>query len=245
MMPKMFVDALELEVLGAALSTYDYAQIPVIPLMAPRARWVGRHYCDEFAESHGKELPVRSAIGAPLPTAGVGCAFRVEALKMLDTGGGPFSADCLTEDYELGVRLGRIGKRGTFVRRFDHAGQLIASRALFPMRIDDSVRQKTRWLRGIALDGWDRLGWTIGRSKLGSLDARRLDAVARPPCRIGSDGSCKRLCRAVHWSDRLGERGIRTRDPSMGSLAHADKLGTIGVATGHAWLANGETLWPC
>jgi bacteriophage N4 adsorption protein B len=160
------VDAQELAVLGAALTTHDYAQLPVIPLMAAKDHWVGRHYCDEFAEAHGKEMPVRSAIGAPLPTAGVGCAFTMAALRRLDSGDGPFCADCLTEDYELGVRLARIGARGVFVRRRDGDGRLVASRALFPARIDDSVKQKTRWLRGIALDGWDRLGWPVGRGAL-------------------------------------------------------------------------------
>jgi bacteriophage N4 adsorption protein B len=158
------VDPLELAVLDDALKRHDYAQLPVVPSMAGAGRWVARHYCDEFAEAHGKDLVVRSEIGAPLPTAGVGCAFAMDILRRLDTGDGPFSADCLTEDYELGLRLARTGASGTFVRARSADGRLIASRALFPQRLDQSVRQKTRWLRGIALDGWDRLGWPVGRA---------------------------------------------------------------------------------
>ncbi len=157
------VDPLELVVLADALDRADYAQLPVVPLMTAPGRWIARHYCDEFAEAHGKEMPVRSAIGAPLPTAGVGCAFRMNALRRLDTGEGPFSSDCLTEDYELGVRLSRGGATGRFVRAFASDGRIVASRAMFPHRLDQSVRQKTRWLRGIALDGWDRLGWQSGQ----------------------------------------------------------------------------------
>ncbi len=153
------VDANELTVLAWALATHDYAQVPVVPLVAPDARWVGGHYCDEFAEAHGKELPVRSAVGAPLPTAGVGCAFRIAALQDLSDGEGPFRADCLTEDYELGLRLAANGARGRFVQVMRGDGRLVASRAFFPHQWRSSVRQKTRWLRGIALDGWDRLGW--------------------------------------------------------------------------------------
>ena len=153
------VDAAELKVLSAALAECDYAQLPVVPLMADDGRWIGGHYCDEFAEAHGKELPVRAALGGPLPTAGVGCAFRIAALATIASAEGPFRADCLTEDYELGVRLAGIGAVGRFVRVHHDDGTLVASRAFFPQRIDESVRQKTRWLRGIALEGWDRIGW--------------------------------------------------------------------------------------
>ena len=153
------VDAGELRVLTAALADSDYAQIPVVPLVAADGRWIGGHYCDEFAEAHGKELPVRAALGGPLPTAGVGCAFRIAALAKIAGADGPFRADCLTEDYELGVRLSGVGAVGRFVRVHHADGSLVASRGYFPQRIDESVRQKTRWLRGIALEGWDRIGW--------------------------------------------------------------------------------------
>src|SRR3546814_14094175 len=46
-------------------------QIPVMPLIKRKERWVGGHYGDEFAEAHGKELAVRSRLGLPLPSAGV------------------------------------------------------------------------------------------------------------------------------------------------------------------------------
>lgn len=153
------VDVDELTVLSWALASHDYAQIPVVPLLSRDARWIGGHYADEFAEAHGKELPVRSALGGPLPTAGVGCAFRIAALDRLAESGAPFRADCLTEDYELGLRLAAAGARGRFVRVERADGTLVASRAFFPHELDASIRQKTRWLRGIALDGWDRLGW--------------------------------------------------------------------------------------
>ncbi len=154
------VDAAELTVLSAALADCDYAQLPVVPLIAADGRWIGGHYGDEFAEAHGKELPVRAALGGPLPTARVGCAFRLSVLARIAEAEGPFRADCLTEDYELGLRLSGIGARGRFVRVRHDDGSLVASRGYFPQRIDESVRQKTRWLRGIALEGWDRIGWS-------------------------------------------------------------------------------------
>jgi adsorption protein B len=42
----------------------------------------------------------------------------------------------------------------------DAQGHLIATREFFPDTLDGAVRQKARWTVGIALAGWDRLGWT-------------------------------------------------------------------------------------
>lgn len=38
-------------------------------------------------------------------------------------------------------------------------GSLVAVRAYFPATLDAAVRQKARWMTGIALSGWDRTGW--------------------------------------------------------------------------------------
>jgi bacteriophage N4 adsorption protein B len=42
----------------------------------------------------------------------------------------------------------------------DRYGNLVATREFFPGTLTASVRQKTRWLHGIAFQGWDRLGWS-------------------------------------------------------------------------------------
>jgi adsorption protein B len=39
---------------------------------------------------------------------------------------------------------------------------VVASRGHFPGTLGAAVRQKARWLGGIALAGWDRLGWSGG-----------------------------------------------------------------------------------
>ena len=143
----------------------DFAQLPVEPLPQASRDWLGSHYCEEFAEAHGKAMVVRSAVGAALPAAGVGCAMSRSALDELAQGnrkGVPFDPASLTEDYELGLAISEQGGRCRFVRARGQDDQLIATRAYFPSGLGQIVRQKTRWVHGIALQGWDRTGWAGG-----------------------------------------------------------------------------------
>lgn len=157
------VDPAALGLLDAALDEVDLAQLPVLPEPLPQSRWVASHYCEEFAEAHGKGMVVRDALGSGIPTAGVGCAIARDILSELARrrgGDGPFAADCLTEDYELGLGIAAIGGRSRFLRARGPDGRLIATRACFPARLEWAVRQKTRWIHGISLQSWDRLGWS-------------------------------------------------------------------------------------
>lgn len=157
------VDPAALALMDAAMDSASFVQIPVLPEPQPGARWIAGHYCDEFAEAHGKSMVVRDALGAALPAAGVGCAFSRSALARLakrpDNGGLPFASECLTEDYELGIRISEMGGRSRFLRARGEDGRLVATRAFFPRKLVASVRQKTRWMHGICFQGWDRLGW--------------------------------------------------------------------------------------
>lgn len=156
----------ELRVFAAWLTDHDAVQLPVLPLADPRSPLVAGHYLDEFAEGHGRNLVVREALGAALPFAGVGCAIRRDMLGHIaqTRGGAPFDETSLTEDYELGLMVAQLGGRTRFVRMRDGAGEMIAVRAYFPAQLGASVRQKARWLTGIALAGWDRVGWQRGGS---------------------------------------------------------------------------------
>jgi len=156
------VHADALRLVGMLAPRFALVQLPVLPLETSRSRWVSGHYCDEFAEAHSKSLSVREALGAAMPSAGVGCGFNREALGVIaaQRDGRPFDESSLTEDYELGLRLGDAGGRGILVRMRDAQGDLIATREYFPDTWRAAVRQKARWTVGIALAGWDRLGWT-------------------------------------------------------------------------------------
>ncbi|MEL7729051.1 glycosyl transferase family protein [Citromicrobium bathyomarinum] len=157
------VDPAALPLFDAGLASAELLQIPVLPMPQAGSRWVAGHYMDEFAEAHGKAMVVRDWLGTGFPSAGVGCAIARGRLAKLDAqngGTGPFDAGSLTEDYELGLKVAQDGGRTAFLRVRGEEGHLVATRAFFPHRLDTAVRQKSRWVCGIALQGWDRLGWT-------------------------------------------------------------------------------------
>ena len=167
-------DALSL--IDRALDDADFVQIPVRPEPQLRSTWIAGHYADEFTEAHAREMVVRDRLGAGIPAAGVGCAFGRDALERVarqrsgEAGGAPFEPTAMTEDYELGMTIGRRGahgdgKGGVFLRVRDANGHLVATRAYFPTTLDAAVRQKSRWIQGIAFDGWDRLGWGGGATE--------------------------------------------------------------------------------
>lgn len=159
------VDPAALGLIDSAVAVADFVQLPVLPEPQVRSRWIGSHYCEEFAEAHGKAMVVRGHLGAALPAAGVGCAFARGLLGGIARemgGSGPFSVESLTEDYELGLRIKAAGGRASFLRARGEDGRLVATRAYFPPTLPEAVRQKARWVHGIALQGWDRLGWSGG-----------------------------------------------------------------------------------
>jgi len=156
----------ELGIFDGLIDRAAVVQLPVIPLVDRNSRWISGHYCDEFAEAHIKELVVREAVGAAIPLAGVGCAIAREPLAKLAAmhDGRPFAGSSLTEDYEMGLRIGGLGLKTMFVRIPAEPGEpgVVASRGHFPATLGAAVRQKARWLGGIAFAGWDRLGWSGG-----------------------------------------------------------------------------------
>ncbi|HEX8421059.1 MAG TPA: glycosyl transferase family protein [Sphingomonas sp.] len=152
----------ELRVVDALIEGRNVVQLPVLPLIAPGSRLVSGHYADEFAEAHGKQLIVRVGLGAAMPLAGTGCGIARATLAAIaaERGGRPFDAASLTEDYELGLRIGEQPGRALFARvRETDEGPLVAVRAFFPVSLRAAARQKARWMTGIALAGWDRTGW--------------------------------------------------------------------------------------
>lgn len=144
----------------------DFIQTPVFSLPNPLLQLVAGTYVDEFAEIHTRDLLARAALGAPIPSAGVGtCLSRSLVLSLRKKQRGDvLDGGSLTEDYQLGHMAARLGFKTTFVCRYVDgvAGRdFVATREYFPDSFRSSVRQKTRWTLGITLQGRDTLGWGL------------------------------------------------------------------------------------
>ena len=244
----------ELRVFDALTRRYDAVQLPVLPLVDKGSRLVSGHYCDEFAIAHSKHLPVRQSLGAALPFAGVGCAIRTDMLARIAAlrNGEPFDAGSLTEDYELGLTVARLGGTARFARirttNARGASDLVAVRAFFPGSLDAAVRQKARWMTGIALVGWDRTGWArpaaLGDHWMRMRDRRGL--VAMLVLAAGYLG-------LIGWAlgvlgHALVDRPIAPVGPVVSSLLAANavllawRLALRACFVGHAYGAT-EALW--
>jgi bacteriophage N4 adsorption protein B len=149
--------------INAEAENFGMVQIPVLPLPSPLTSWVHGVYCDEFAEWQLKDMRMRSAMGSFVPSNGVGTGYTREALDRLaiEDHNLVFEPACLTEDYENGVRLHRLGVPQTFVP----VGGA-STREYFPNTLRGAVRQRTRWVTGIALQTWERYGWRGGPAQV-------------------------------------------------------------------------------
>jgi adsorption protein B len=151
-----------LETIDACLDSADMVQIPVLPLPTPPGEWTHGLYCDEFAEYQTRDVIVRQALGGFIAGCGVGTGFSRLALeKLAATWGSAFDASCLTEDYETGFRIRQLGLPQVFVTLRGPASSPVATREYFPRTFSAAVRQRTRWMTGIALQGWERHGWRV------------------------------------------------------------------------------------
>ncbi len=140
---------------------YEMVQIPVLPLPTGLGDFTHGLYCDEFAEYQSKDIPMRQRLGGFLPSNGVGTGFGRAALERLGEAhqGCIFDPECLTEDYENGYRLHALGYGQVFVSIRRDTTAPAATRSYFPRNFRAAVRQRSRWVAGIALQGWQRHGW--------------------------------------------------------------------------------------
>ncbi len=163
---------------------YDMVQVPVLPLPTPWWEFTHGVYCEEFSRSHLRELQVRTALGGFLPSCGVGTAYRRAALDRLAWNNGDqlFHPDTLTEDYRIGLDLHRLGCSQILLdaRLLGDAGSLGATREYFPRQFSKAVRQRARWIAGIALQTWQQIGWDGGKGQLYWLWRDRKGLLGNP-----------------------------------------------------------------
>jgi adsorption protein B len=141
--------------------SYDMVQIPVLPLPTGLEEFTHGLYCDEFAEYQLKDIPARQRLQGFLPSNGVGTGFGRAALERLGEvhQGLIFDPESLTEDYDNGYRLHVLGYRQMFLPIRLDAALPAATREYFPRNFRSAFHQRSRWVTGIALQGWQRHGW--------------------------------------------------------------------------------------
>lgn len=173
----------ELHWINLYAARYDFIQTPVLALPTPWTAFTHGLYCDEFAEYHTRDMPVRPRLGGFLPGAGVGTGYRREALEKLaqSSSNRVFEPEALTEDYENGLKLFRLGCSQAFVPLSGSAALgFMATREYFPQDWSGALRQRTRWVMGIALQGWERYGWGGKPNEVYWLWRDRKGLIANP-----------------------------------------------------------------
>ncbi len=172
------IHPLSLKFYNFLMPRIPFVQLPVFPLEQGWANFTVGVYMDEFAENHTKDLRAREILAATIPSAGVGTALSSEAMDYLAQlrKNQLFDIRSLTEDYLLGMSLKDMPGRKILLqqavqrtekRRHWLTGKLeevvvsepIATREFFPTAFWAAVHQKSRWILGIALQGW-AYGWS-------------------------------------------------------------------------------------
>jgi len=176
------VHPLELKLFNWLIPRKDMVQLPVLPLERPARFWTAGTYLDEFAENHLKDLLVREHLAKVIPSAGVGTAVSRVALDELaaQRNNQIFNINTVTEDYEFGAGFFRLKRTGILAqvtvartqavvrgwwrkrKKFRQVQERVAVREYFPDKFRLAVRQKSRWVLGISLQGWKNLGWPPG-----------------------------------------------------------------------------------
>ena len=159
----------------------DLIQLPVRCLETKWYDFIRGTYIDEFSEFHTKDMVVREALVGIVPSAGVSTCFSRRAIRFLceENADQPFNTDSLTEDYDISYRL-RDNKElqqifVVFPICVEQTGNMyvgsprkksrlipIATEELFPNRLWNAIRQRTRWNTGIFFQAASGQTWKGG-----------------------------------------------------------------------------------
>lgn len=138
------IDPRTFEVYATYAADHDFIQVPVFSLNSTDRSMVAATYMDEFAERHTREMIVRNALGAMIPSAGVGtCLTRRLIEHFLRIRGTVLMTGCVTEDYILGIEAKRAGFKAAFaaVSADDRQGlDYVATREFFPKSLAGIVK---------------------------------------------------------------------------------------------------------
>lgn len=159
-----------LKLINMRARDYDFIQIPVYSLPIPLSKFTAGIYIDEFVECHTKDVLVRDFFDAGFPAAGVGTVTSYKVLQILLKlqDGHYLKQNTLTEDYFLGLTCHDLKLPSKFSCDYyevkdPNTGKIkreyIATRELFPQKVKQSIKQKTRWTLGISLQGLSERPW--------------------------------------------------------------------------------------
>ncbi|MBY6004330.1 glycosyltransferase [Salipiger bermudensis] len=108
----------------------------ILDFYNPRANWLSRCFCIEYATWFRVVLPGLARLGFAIPLGGTTVFFRREALERV----GGWDAHNVTEDADLGIRLARFGYVTELLP--------VVTREEANNRPWPWVRQRSRWLKG-------------------------------------------------------------------------------------------------
>lgn len=173
----------ELRWINYYAARYDFVQTPVLALPTPFHHITHGVYIDEFSENHTRDMHVRAALGVFVPGCGVGTGYRRDALDRLAEASSNriFEPEALTEDYDNGLRLKRLGCKQAFVPIAPHGtADFVATREYFPGTFRAALRQRVRWIMGISLQSWEKFGWRGSPVEIYWLWRDRKGLIANP-----------------------------------------------------------------
>ncbi len=149
-----------LSLINSQRDCYEMVQIPVLPLPTPFWEFTHGIYCEDFAEYQTLDMRARQISGSFIPSNGVGTAYSRKILNQLarENNDVVFEPLCLTEDYESGLRIHKMGLSQVFCK-LQKSKDYLATREFFPRKFQSAVRQRTRWAIGNCLQSWERHGW--------------------------------------------------------------------------------------
>lgn len=155
------IDADSLSIINRQRARYEMVQVPVLPLPTGPADFTHGIYCDEFAEFQLIDMRARQYSRSFVPSNGVGTGFARDVLERLamQRGGQIFDSSSLTEDYDIGLQIHYAGFAQLFFPLKRESRGFVATREYFPRKVRTAIRQRTRWITGIALQSWERHGW--------------------------------------------------------------------------------------
>jgi bacteriophage N4 adsorption protein B len=210
----------ELRWINYYAARYDFVQTPVLPLKTPATELMHGIYIDEFAEYHTRDMTVRASLGGFVPSCGVGTGYRRNALERLaeSSSNQVFEPQALTEDYDNGLRLKRLGCTQAFVPIAPHgASDFVATREFFPRNFRAALRQRTRWVMGISLQSWQKFGWRGKPAEVYWLWRDRKGLLANPLSMLANFVFLYGLATGI-WS-RAPQSAIQLAQITFGLLA--------------------------